>query len=503
MVDIENTNDTRVARRNHQSQTRAVMSGGNGMNTRSRRKGNQTNGENCRSSSKHSHTSDDLKAMGFLPVDRFGFFVEDGGDDNDENNADLTQMLPGYRSSSIIISDVELRRRNEKEFERERKWIEMIREWPNVSKKVLKRRIKKGIPDSARAFAWVQACGVIGKTKRGKTFAYYVKAADSKEQKAGGILEVIERDICRTFPKHELFAESKSSLQKKHGFHLSTGTNPVDDSVSVMTPNIKPELICNVSDNNHGSIHDKVINAFQCQGVKYTPSDVISIEPNLDATCKNQSHSIDLTIPEAGDNEVIGQKMLRRLLRAYSEYDTSTGYCQGMGFIAAMFLTYLPEEESFWQFVAVMNKEPCCLRDLYGVGMIGSQKVLYIAEKLSLKFLPKLSKHFSKESIHISMFATQWLITIYTSNFSFDLVTRVWDVFLFDGWKIVYRVFLALLEYATPHLLKLNFEEVLFYLKSLPRNIDGEAIMKVAFSIPLRRKHIAFYEKQWNKNEEK
>ena len=40
----------------------------------------------------------------------------------------------------------------------------------------------------------------------------------------------------------------------------------------------------------------------------------------------------------------IGQSALMRVLRAYAAYDQKVGYCQGMGFIAAMFLSYMPEE---------------------------------------------------------------------------------------------------------------------------------------------------------------
>eukprot|EP00567_Pseudictyota_dubia_P009097 CAMPEP_0197462010 /NCGR_PEP_ID=MMETSP1175-20131217/57988_1 /TAXON_ID=1003142 /ORGANISM="Triceratium dubium, Strain CCMP147" /LENGTH=46 /DNA_ID= /DNA_START= /DNA_END= /DNA_ORIENTATION= len=46
------------------------------------------------------------------------------------------------------------------------------------------------------------------------------------------------------------------------------------------------------------------------------------------------------------------------------------------------------------------------------------------------------------------MYATQWLLTLYASSFPFDLVTRVWDCFLAEGWKIVFRVMLAILDRA-------------------------------------------------------
>ena len=46
-----------------------------------------------------------------------------------------------------------------------------------------------------------------------------------------------------------------------------------------------------------------------------------------------------------------GQARLRRVLKAYSAYDREIGYCQGMNFIAAMFLTLMSEERAFWMLV--------------------------------------------------------------------------------------------------------------------------------------------------------
>jgi hypothetical protein len=34
------------------------------------------------------------------------------------------------------------------------------------------------------------------------------------------------------------------------------------------------------------------------------------------------------------------------VLKAYSTYDTAVGYCQGMGFIAALLLMFMSEEVS-------------------------------------------------------------------------------------------------------------------------------------------------------------
>ena len=42
-----------------------------------------------------------------------------------------------------------------------------------------------------------------------------------------------------------------------------------------------------------------------------------------------------------------GQTALFRVLVAYAQADPAVGYCQGMGFIAAVLLSYLTEEDAF------------------------------------------------------------------------------------------------------------------------------------------------------------
>jgi hypothetical protein len=137
------------------------------------------------------------------------------------------------------------------------------------------------------------------------------------------------------------------------------------------------------------------------------------------------------------------------------------------------------------------------MRGLFGEGMSETHQVLFIAEKLLHQFLPKLGKHLERENVHITMYATQWLLTLYTSSFKFDLVTRVWDVFLAEGWKIVYRVMLALLQYAQPVLMTLSFEEILAFMRELPEQVDASKIMDIALKIPLRKKHLKKYTNEY------
>ena len=146
---------------------------------------------------------------------------------------------------------------------------------------------------------------------------------------------------------------------------------------------------------------------------------------------------------------------------------------------------------------AIMNDDPCCMRGLFGEGMQETHKVLHVAEQLIHQYLPKLAKHMDAEHIHVTMFATQWLLTQFTSSFPFELVVRVWDCLLAEGWKMTYRVMLALLKHYESTLLQLSFEEILGFFRDLPDQVKGQEIIETAMRIPLRRRQIAKFEKEW------
>lgn len=199
--------------------------------------------------------------------------------------------------------------------------------------------------------------------------------------------------------------------------------------------------------------------------------------------------------------EVYGMQALRRVLRAYSVYDKETGYCQGLNFIAGMLIMFLTEEEAFWLLVVVMNEEPFKLREMFSKDMTGTHEILYIADKLVNCFLPELHEHFEDEHIHTSMFTTQWLMTIYTSTFPFELVSRVWDSFLAEGWKIVYKVLVAVLKHALDDgdLLNCNMEQILTYFRSFQSKINADAILTIAEQVPMKQRHIKRYASEFRK----
>lgn len=304
------------------------------------------------------------------------------------------------------------------------------------------------------------------------------------------VLEQIERDICRTFPNHYLFQtvkdeEKEEEEEGKTDDEIESSTE--SEGGNSVADEIRRELNSMVEKMNSGSLTDvNGISVAKIDGGKDN-DDAADFDSNSTTTPSTSMLS------EKGH----GQGALRRVLRAYSQYDSDVGYCQGMNFMVAMFLTFLSEEESFWLLVVVMNEDRYMLRSLYGEDMSGTHEILYIADKLMKQFVPKLWKHLEQEGIHHSMFVTQWLLTLYTSSFPFDLVSPVWDSFLVEGWKVIYRVMLGLLKHAEATLLEMPFEQILMFLREFPTMIDGPTIMRESLQIGLKRKHVEKHVTAW------
>lgn len=142
-----------------------------------------------------------------------------------------------------------------------------------------------------------------------------------------------------------------------------------------------------------------------------------------------------------------GQRKLFRVLRAYSLYDPDLGYCQGLAFVVGFLCTYLLEKDCFWLLCAIMNgSSKYALTSLYAEGMPKVRVALSTLDILLEKACPRLSKCLYRLGISSHMYATSWFMSIFTSSLPFAVTVRIWDMFLCEGWKTLYRVALALLS---------------------------------------------------------
>jgi len=193
--------------------------------------------------------------------------------------------------------------------------------------------------------------------------------------------------------------------------------------------------------------------------------------------------------------ELAGQDALYRVLRAYSLHNRDIGYCQGMGFIAGLLLTYGPEDSAFLLMDSLMKGYG--LQSLYAAGMPGVYKTVYVAQGLGLTYLPKVFRHLQDINLSATLYAVNWIMTLFACSLPVETVVRIWDSFFLEGYKIVYRVFLGLLKLCEKEIRSQPFEEALQTIKDKAQSVSSEELLPAAFSFNLSRTRIAQLEREF------
>ncbi|OQR91545.1 hypothetical protein THRCLA_08950 [Thraustotheca clavata] len=168
---------------------------------------------------------------------------------------------------------------------------------------------------------------------------------------------------------------------------------------------------------------------------------------------------------------------LINVLRAFTSTNSTVGYCQGMNFLAAFLLSNVQwnEMQAFWLMTSLAATPMYDIIDMYKPGVPLLNLRFFQLHMLVKQLLPELHEHFEAEDFHVSMCASGWFMTLYTNfdTLPFDAVVRVMDGFVVYGWKIIFRVALALLQYLQSDILQSSFENIvdIFY------NLDDSALI--------------------------
>ena len=285
-------------------------------------------------------------------------------------------------------------RETEREHKKIDKWMKMIGKWDCTTQhyKKLKRRVRKGIPETLRGLSWQLLLG----SRELQLNNEGLYATLSKQEMNPTQSEIAKRDLSRTFPTHALFL-------------------------------------------------------------------------NADG---------------------VGQPSLFTVLHAYAVYDPLVGYCQGMGFIVATLLTQMSEEEAFWAFVVLMRDKKYNIGEMYLPEFPRVKECFGLLELLIKKHIPELATHLIDEGVVVMSFASQWFMTLFVYVFPFKLVLRVWDIFLTERWKIIFRIAIYLLLSESSLLLTLNMEGILQKLKTLHNNKTPDDIITEANKLKITNREL-------------
>ncbi|XP_067297234.1 EVI5-like protein [Pseudorasbora parva] len=201
----------------------------------------------------------------------------------------------------------------------------------------------------------------------------------------------------------------------------------------------------------------------------------------------------------------LGQEVLFNVMKAYSLVDREVGYCQGSAFIVGLLLMQMPEEEAFCVFVRLMQEYR--LRELFKPSMAELGLCIYQFEHLLQEQLPELNVHFRSQSFHTSMYASSWFLTLFLTFLPLPIATRIFDIFMYEGLEIIFRVGIAILQYNQTDLIQLDMEGMSqHFQKVIPHQFDScpDKLILRAYQVKYNPKRMKKLEKEYTtiKNKE-
>lgn len=122
--------------------------------------------------------------------------------------------------------------------------------------------------------------------------------------------------------------------------------------------------------------------------------------------------------------------------------------------------------------------------DYYSDTLITSQVDQRVFKDFLSEKLPRLMAHFEQYRIDVSLITFNWFLVAFVDSLISDILLRVWDAFLYEGTKVIFRYALAIFKYNEEEILRIHDSvEIYQYLRFFTRMItDGRKLMNIAFN---------------------
>jgi USP6 N-terminal-like protein len=319
-----------------------------------------------------------------------------------------------------------------------------------------------------------------------------------------------ENKLDTSFPSYKQYQTSREALKKKESYRVAkfkTMIHTMEKNPTAIPGKLKNRIRKGVPNSIRGDLWRTLIpikdlkeqnkGAFQKHILERTDQKT-AIQHDKDINRNFRSHK--------NFRERFGpwQIKLFNVLKAYANYNQDLGYTQGIDSIASMLLIYLEDEEdTFWALVHLMAQPKYLMGDVFLPGFPKLMEDFYIQKQIVSEILPQLHKKFDEEMLNdmISAYATTWYMLAFIQDLPFDVVLRIWDIYINEGTKIIFNTSIGLLRMYEKDLLSMDMEKILKFLKSFQtRPVDPELLIKYAVKDKVKRnlilKHQADYKKQ-------
>ena len=168
---------------------------------------------------------------------------------------------------------------------------------------------------------------------------------------------------------------------------------------------------------------------------------------------------------------------LINVLEYWNTKENGAGYYQGMNFLVGMLLLIVRNEElTFGYLECLMNDYG--FKELIGKNKIGLLLRYYQLNRLLFHYYPDLLIWLHSEYVKSNCYAASWFLTIFSNCLHFikelnppELLIAIWDAFLVDGWKAIFKTALYLLDKMKEKVIGLKSSDIVVLLPGLEKDL--------------------------------
>ncbi|KAF1947781.1 hypothetical protein EJ02DRAFT_472138 [Clathrospora elynae] len=229
-----------------------------------------------------------------------------------------------------------------------------------------------------------------------------------------------------------------------------------------------------------------------------------AIERDLDRTFPDNIHfrselATDLLDGESDDEPVLIRD-LREVLSCFALNNPNIGYCQSLNFIAGLLLLFLKQDkEKVFIILTIITHNH--LPGAHARSLANTE--VNVLMMLIKDYLPKVwasindtdlinsgagsnahpNSKFQRQPT-VALSCTSWFMSIFVGVVPIETVLRIWDAFLYEGPRALYRYALAIFKLGEPEIKKYRpgDGEIFMAVQTLPRRcLDPNILHDLAF----------------------
>ena len=150
-----------------------------------------------------------------------------------------------------------------------------------------------------------------------------------------------------------------------------------------------------------------------------------------------------------------GKMVLNNILTVIAFIRPEIGYCQGMNFIVGALINLIDNEEKcFWIFLYFIDSID--LKKLFSQNIPEYLIKLYQLHYFVNEKFPKLTQILKRNQINLDIFFGKWILTIFSNFLPFETLYNIWDLFIIDKWKAVFKFSIIIVKYMKDELMNMN-----------------------------------------------